>query len=92
MSVELATTIKTQLQKRAIPVVDPDSKPFVLEGVLDKIFNLEVLETLLSQSAFYIPEHKMHQHRQLCNRRGAEDTRNSSRAERGTESRHLHRE
>ena len=29
------------------------------EGELDKILNIEVLETLLSQSAFNIPRHKI---------------------------------
>ena len=55
----MAVAIKVQLQELAIPVADPGLKSFVPEGELDKIFNIEFLETLLSQSAFNIPRHKI---------------------------------
>ena len=55
----MAKAIRIQLQNLAIPVADPGLKSFVPEGELDKIFNIEVLETLLSQSVFNIPRHKI---------------------------------
>ena len=58
---------KSQLQKLAIPVSDPDLKTFVPEGDLAKILDTETLENTLSVPAFQIPHHKVASTARLVN-------------------------